>query len=85
MAGNAIKRHAKWAAQRGVKLAFIEPGRPIQNAFMESFNGRFQDERMNTDLGAYAVRKKSSPRGANVTTRIDRIVHSAACRRRYTQ
>jgi putative transposase len=28
----------------GVKLHFIDPGRPIQNAYIESFNGKFRDE-----------------------------------------
>jgi putative transposase len=36
-----------WAYQRGVKLQFIEPGKPIQNAFVESFNARFRDECLN--------------------------------------
>lgn len=36
-----------WAYQRGVKLHFIEPGKPVQNAFAESFNGRFRDECLN--------------------------------------
>jgi putative transposase len=36
-----------WAYQRGVKLHFIQPGKPIQNAFVESFNGRFRDECLN--------------------------------------
>jgi putative transposase len=34
----------KWAAQHGVKLDFIQPGKPTQNAHVESFNGRFRDE-----------------------------------------
>ena len=33
-----------WAYQRRVRLRFIEPGKPIQNAFIESFNGKFRDE-----------------------------------------
>lgn len=37
----------QWAAQHGITLAFIEPGRPVQNAFIESFNGRFRDECLN--------------------------------------
>ena len=37
----------QWAHQHGVTLAFIEPGRPVQNAFVESFNGRFRDECLN--------------------------------------
>ena len=36
-----------WAYQNGVKLHFIQPGRPIQNAYIESFNGRFRDECLN--------------------------------------
>jgi len=33
-----------WAEQRGVKLHFIDPGKPTQNAYIESFNGKFRDE-----------------------------------------
>ncbi len=36
-----------WAYQRGVKLHFIEPGKPVQNAFVESFNGKMRDECLN--------------------------------------
>nr|WMM94666.1 hypothetical protein [Pseudomonas kurunegalensis] len=36
-----------WAHQRGVQLFLIEPGKPNQNAYIESFNGRFRDERLN--------------------------------------
>ena len=32
-----------WARERGVKLHFIQPGKPTQNAFVESFNGKFRD------------------------------------------
>ena len=38
-----------WAYQRGVKLHFIEPGKPVQNAFIESFNGKFRDECLNAN------------------------------------
>lgn len=34
----------QWAAQRGVHLRFIDPGKPMQNAYIESFNGKFRDE-----------------------------------------
>ncbi len=37
----------QWAAEHGVALHFIQPGKPIQNAFIESFNGRFRDECLN--------------------------------------
>jgi putative transposase len=36
-----------WAYQRGVKLDFIRPGKPVENAFIESFNGKFRDECLN--------------------------------------
>lgn len=38
----------QWASARGVKLEFIQPGKPIQNAFIESFNGRLRDECLNS-------------------------------------
>jgi putative transposase len=45
----AMMSHAldQWAHRRGVALQFIEPGKPVQNAFVESFNGRFRDECLN--------------------------------------
>lgn len=36
-----------WAEEHGVLLDFIEPGRPDQNAFVESFNGTFREECLN--------------------------------------
>jgi putative transposase len=33
-----------WTRQHGVKLEFIQPGKPAQNAHVESFNGHFRDE-----------------------------------------
>jgi putative transposase len=36
-----------WAYQRGVKLTFIRPGKPVENAYIESFNGRLRDECLN--------------------------------------
>ena len=35
------------AYERGVTLRLIEPGKPNQNAYIESFNGRFRDESLN--------------------------------------
>jgi putative transposase len=34
----------RWACENGVKLFFIDPGKPMQNASIESFNGRFREE-----------------------------------------
>lgn len=36
-----------WAHRHGVMLRLIEPGKPNQNAYIESFNGRFRDECLN--------------------------------------
>lgn len=37
----------RWAEANGVEVRFIQPGRPIQNAFAESFIGRMRDECLN--------------------------------------
>ncbi len=39
-----------WADDHGVQLYFIDPGKPTQNAYIESFNGRFRDECLNMNL-----------------------------------
>jgi putative transposase len=36
-----------WAYAQGIRLQFIEPGKPNQNAYIESFNGRLRDECLN--------------------------------------
>lgn len=37
----------QWAGARGVVLHFIDPGKPVQNCYAESFNGRLRDECLN--------------------------------------
>ena len=37
----------QWAYERGIRLRFIAPGKPVQNAYIESFNGRLRDECLN--------------------------------------
>jgi putative transposase len=37
----------EWAYRRGLKLNYIRPGKPIENAYVESFNGRLRDECLN--------------------------------------
>lgn len=39
----------KWAADNGVAWHYIEPGKPQQNAFIESFNGSLRDECLNEE------------------------------------
>lgn len=41
------KRLDQWAYLNGVKLDFSRPGKPTDNAFIESFNGRFRQECLN--------------------------------------
>lgn len=39
-----------WAFDNNVKLRFIQPGKPTQNAYIESFNGKFRDECLNDNV-----------------------------------
>jgi putative transposase len=36
-----------WAYQNNVRLSYIRPGKPMENGYVESFNGRFRDECLN--------------------------------------
>ena len=40
----------QWAYRCGVQLAFIRPGKPVENGYIESFNGRLRDECLNLHL-----------------------------------
>jgi putative transposase len=37
----------EWAYRHGIKLDFIRPGKPTENSYIESFNGRLRDECLN--------------------------------------
>jgi putative transposase len=39
-----------WAYSHGVHLDFIRPGRPVENGYIESFNGRLRDECLNVEV-----------------------------------
>jgi len=39
-----------WAYQYGVQLDFIRPGKPVENSYIESFNGRLRDECLNVQV-----------------------------------
>ena len=39
----------EWAYRRGVALDFIRPGKPAENGFIESFNGKLRDECLNAN------------------------------------
>ena len=42
----------QWAYLNGVELEFIRPGKPTENALIESFNGRVREEYLN-ETGSY--------------------------------
>lgn len=47
--GSELTSHAilRWQEKRGLGWHYIAPGKPVQNAFAESLNGRFRDECLN--------------------------------------
>ena len=54
-----------WAHHRGVTLRLIEPGKPNQNAYVESFHSRFRDECLNEHwFTTLATRRRSLRHGA---------------------
>jgi transposase InsO family protein len=85
-----------WAHERGVKLFLIEPGKPNQNEYIESFNGRFRDEYLNEHwftslpqgqgnhrrLAARIQRGKTEERFGRTDT--DSLRQAARCKRSYT-
>lgn len=44
------KEMDQWAFTHSVRLDFIRPGKPVENAFIESFNGRLRDECLNGEI-----------------------------------
>ena len=48
-----------WANRNGVTLRLIEPGKPNQNAYVESFNGRLRDECLNEHWFVTLVQARS--------------------------
>ncbi len=46
----ASKAMDLWAYQNNVHLDFIRPGRPVENGYIESFNGRLRDECLNVEV-----------------------------------
>ena len=46
----ASKAMDLWAYNNGVHLDFIRPGRPVENGYIESFNGSLRDECLNVEV-----------------------------------
>lgn len=67
LTSNAVLR---WAAEHGIEWHYIAPGKPMQNAFVESFNGRLPDECLTRTSSPRSLKlDASSRRGASTTTR----------------
>ena len=45
-----FKAADRWAYENKVALHFIKPGRPVENGYIESFNGRLRDECLNVEV-----------------------------------
>ena len=59
-----------WCGDVGIEWHYIAPGKPTQNGFVESFNGRMRDELLNETLffTIGQARARSSPAGPTTTT-----------------
>jgi putative transposase len=75
-----------WVMSHDVQLCFIRPGRPVENGFIESFNGRLRDECLNVEwfVSLERTRGRSWRSSVNITItngrtalwRIERQQHS---------
>ena len=71
-----------WAHQAGVKLNFIRPGKPVENSYIESFNGRLRDECLNVEVSwTWPTHGGNSTSGEVTTTNSVRTAHSPIERR----
>ena len=63
-----------WSQRTGVELRFIQSGKPTQNAFVESFNGKFRDACLNLHWFVDIIDARRSIRGPGgfTTTRSGR-------------
>jgi len=50
----------EWANGSGIAWHYIEPGKPQQNAFVESFNGRLREECLNEEVFASLAEARSA-------------------------
>ena len=62
----------EWIAAVGARTAYIEPGSPWENGFIESFNARLRDELLDGEISTHSPRPGSSSKaGAGITTPCD--------------
>ena len=71
-----------WAAANDVELRFTQPGKPVQNAYIESFNSRFRDECLSQHWFASLSHMRSViDNWRNDYNTIGRTAPSGTCRR----
>jgi putative transposase len=76
----------QWAYEQGLRWHTIQPGRPMENGYVESFNGRFRDECLNENwFTIWRTRDRRSLSGSKTITRRVRTQLSAIARRRSSQ
>ena len=67
-----------WIAAVGARTAYIAPGSPWENGFIESFNARLRDELLDGEIFYTLVRLRSSSKaGDATTTQFGRTLRSA--------
>ena len=71
----------RWSQETRIEWHYIAPGKPQQNAFVESFNGRLRDELLNETLfTSLAHAREALANGRTTTTPSGRTARSAICR-----
>mgnify|MGYP001380053347 CR=1 FL=1 len=71
-----------WCKDSNIDWHFIAPGKPMQNGFIESFNGRMRDELLNRPCSSTSIRRGArSPSGPLTTNSSSRTLRWAISRR----
>ena len=69
----------EWTNRTGVEWHYIAPGKPQQNGFVESFNGKLRDECLNEEVfGSLAEARAMIEAGGSTTTMCARTRRMAA-------
>lgn len=67
---------ASWCEENRLRLWHIQPGKPMQNGHVESFNGRLRDECLNANwFTSLSDARRRMKHGGTTTTRTGHIVH----------
>ena len=69
-----------WTDERRIAWRYIQPGKPVQNAFAESFNARLRDELLNETLFRSLVARAYTPRAPDGGSGTTQFFTSVLCR-----